>query len=796
MLLFGIGSTTRRNGGFNGSREAPFGKKDPIESVINQLQGLASKGQWRESAGLAYGAAEQAKGKGRYREASRLYYAACRANYMIYEFGAALRSALSGRTAALSANALDLAAVNSFGLAQVYFSTKSYDLAEQAGRQMLHFAEKAVYRIPDMWSLMGAILAKRGMIQESMTYYRLALAGADQAGDTLRASAALEQIGQRLIVEGRIDEAESYLVEAYRLRRMHGPWFLGWSYSSLAKLRRAQGRYEEALRLTGLCLKEAPAGMRLDSVYFDRALDQISLGDKHRALEELRQAARLARRLRLHMPFGDALQMSFEGDLQNMYSLYVDTAVALHEETGDPRYAEEAFDAAQDNRAASLRARIEADDGWRRRLPPSYWDELTVLRKLELASFHTGGQAASQKLLDLRAKIVEGESLAGLDRQSREEPVMRRAQLRARLRQGEALLGFHLGAKRSYLWVLDKVRMRVFPLAPSAVISSKVRAFLRAVEDNDPVETRLGAGLYRDLFGGLGEAKDHTTWTIIPDEVLFELPFSALVAASGQDRPVRLIEVRAVRLAPSAFLVRTPDRARAGEAFIAAADPISNPADPRFTLEKKRDSSASSPSPGDSQPVYLPRLAGSAAEAHSCAAIWRGSTRLLTGAAMNPINLRTAIEENPRVLHLATHVYQTPGNGRSPVILLGLTAQGQPDVLTDAEIMALGRTPDLVTLSGCGSGRGAFRPGTGLLGLTRAWLMAGTQAVVASLWPVDDNSGALFSVYYQTLQALDGDDSFWNAAQALRKAQTGALGQPGGRTHPSHWSTYFVIGAI
>lgn len=163
---------------------------------------------------------------------------------------------------------------------------------------------------------------------------------------------------------------------------------------------------------------------------------------------------------------------------------------------------------------------------------------------------------------------------------------------------------------------------------------------------------------------------------------------------------------------------------------------------------------------------------------------------------MNPINLRSAIEQNPRVLHLATHVYQTPGNGRSPVILLGLTAQGQPDVLTDAEIMALGRTPDLVTLSGCGSGRGAFRPGTGLLGLTRAWLMAGTQAVVASLWPVDDNSGALFSIYYQTLQALDGEDSFWNAAQALRKAQTGALGQPGGRTHPSHWSTYFVIGAI
>jgi len=276
---------------------------------------------------------------------------------------------------------------------------------------------------------------------------------------------------------------------------------------------------------------------------------------------------------------------------------------------------------------------------------------------------------------------------------------------------------------------------------------------------------------------------------------LFELPFAALVVRFDGSRPLRLIEFRAIRLAPSAFLVRAAKAARAATGFLAAADPISNPADPRWVSPLKGGSSASS-AVGDSRRLYLPRLPGSATEVQSCAAIWKGSTRLLTGAEINPKSLRSGIEENPKVLHLATHVYQSPENRRSPVILLGLTAEGEPDVLTDSEIMALGRTPDLVTLSGCGSGRGPFRPGTGLLGLTRAWLMAGTQAVVASLWPVEDDAGELFSSYYHSLQASEGEDLFWNAAQALRQAQLRSLNRNGAEARPTHWSTYFVVGAL
>ena len=97
----------------------------------------------------------------------------------------------------------------------------------------------------------------------------------------------------------------------------------------------------------------------------------------------------------------------------------------------------------------------------------------------------------------------------------------------------------------------------------------------------------------------------------------------------------------------------------------------------------------------------------------------------------------------------------------------------------------------LVVLSGCHSAEGAQLPGTGLLGLTRAWLMAGARSVIGSNWATPDESGALFGALYRNLSG-DGGDS---AASALRAAQLEMISSGGWRAKPSYWGAYFVVGS-
>ena len=71
----------------------------------------------------------------------------------------------------------------------------------------------------------------------------------------------------------------------------------------------------------------------------------------------------------------------------------------------------------------------------------------------------------------------------------------------------------------------------------------------------------------------------------------------------------------------------------------------------------------------------------------------------------------------------------------------------------------------LVVLSGCETGLGQLSSADELVGLTRAFIYAGTPSVVASLWKVDDSSTAhLMSSFYKNLKTM-------TKVEALRQAQ-------------------------
>ncbi|QRO02610.1 CHAT domain-containing protein [Archangium violaceum] len=93
---------------------------------------------------------------------------------------------------------------------------------------------------------------------------------------------------------------------------------------------------------------------------------------------------------------------------------------------------------------------------------------------------------------------------------------------------------------------------------------------------------------------------------------------------------------------------------------------------------------------------------------------------------------------------------------------------------------------ELVVLSACDTGRGDVKPGQGVYGLRRAFVVAGAETVVMSLWKVkDDTTRQLMEGYYRNLLAGQG------RAVALREAMR-ALRQT--QPHPHDWAPFIVLG--
>ena len=635
--------------------------------------------------------------------------------------------------------------------------------------------------------------------------YQDAVEAARQTNDADAEASAWSLLGEENVAAENLEEAEAALGRALRLRASYAPKYLAFSYAALGALRLAQAdhssgkerhrRAKEAQALTQHAIRLGSPGPAVSVLLHQRGQIREVLGQPELALEDFRTAVNQASEWNGAVPPALSLLTGANAALQHeLFDSFVEAAARHALRTGNQTWAADAFMALEANRAASLRESRELAPVWKQRLPAVYWETLERLNEEEARDLSTGG-TMSPESRRLRLKLTEMESVTGVG-----VSVMLAENFRTRnslihfqqgLGESDLLLSFYLGKQESYLWAVTRRGIKLHRLPAESEVREDVKRFRETVASDvatggGTAGDRLGADLYQQLFSSLDpEDAAKKSWLLSLDGVLFELPFAALVMGYENDQPVFAAERHSTQEIPGAFFLNRQAAPEGG--YLGVADPVYNSADPReaarWSLWKDRRNDRG----------QLNRLVSSSREMQRSSASWHAASgvaqpiQILEGLAARRDNFLHALSTAPSTIHLATHVLTSSTDRGQAFLAFSLDAEGHPGLLSASDIGMLRVPGALIVMTGCATGTGDPRVGAGLLGLTRAWMMAGARAVVATNWPVPDVDGNLIPAFYENLRNNP-------AAEALRRSQMQVIHSGTWQASPSYWAAFQVTG--
>lgn len=352
------------------------------------------------------------------------------------------------------------------------------------------------------------------------------------------------------------------------------------------------------------------------------------------------------------------------------------------------------------------------------------------------------------------------------------------------------------------------------PIAPAEEVEAAVRQLQQCIAQQNSDEPALEAALrhaHEVVFSKIEEKIPATISKIYlsPDGVLNFTPFSCLLRKDGSF----VAEKYAVAYIGSSRdllkqIVENPER----KLHLVANPVFDATVDTKVLAQSNRLNRALQTT--EFSRINLHPLPGTQLEANRLLAIAKNAgweSQALTAEDATEVNLYKIA--SPKILHLATHGFFLGGRSEStspdetnrgmavkpnpehqpksdnpfefsPMLQSGIALAGaqttlqswgqgrapapeNDGILTAEEVAALNLEGTwLVTLSACETGVGEARSGEGVFGLRRAFMMAGTQNLLMTLWPVNDAATADFMADFYT-KALATKD----APQALAETQ-------------------------
>jgi CHAT domain-containing protein len=200
-------------------------------------------------------------------------------------------------------------------------------------------------------------------------------------------------------------------------------------------------------------------------------------------------------------------------------------------------------------------------------------------------------------------------------------------------------------------------------------------------------------------------------------------------------------------------------------------------------FDSKRATSLEVTGPQRSQLVALPE---SKHEIESIAEDLPKPRELLLGEDATETHFKKLPLSKYNVLHLALHGYADNEFPDRSALVFAPQPQGVDDGLLQVrEIRRLHLNANLVTLSACNTGVGPVGA-AGVANLVGAFVQAGAESVVSTLWELEDHFTArLMKTFYDHLAHHE------QKAEALRQAQL-ALQSAG--ASPYYWASFELVG--
>lgn len=364
-------------------------------------------------------------------------------------------------------------------------------------------------------------------------------------------------------------------------------------------------------------------------------------------------------------------------------------------------------------------------------------------------------------------------------------------------------LEYFVTENATYLWVISNGEVQGPVQIPHGRVElmNKVIECRKRLEEGKEVVNRDLAELYEwlvrpaaDLLPETTGGEDAPHLVIIPSGPLYYLPFQALIWTS-EDRSEN---------AP--LIARYPLSYSPSLATLKYAQAMGETAYPQATFLGFAD-----PDSGD---PFVVRLPEAQTEAKRIAALFPVATVYVDKEATEE-----AVQSHSataREVLLSTHGSFNPHNPMFSYLLLAPTEKSDGR-LCAYEVFSLPLHADLVTLSACETllpsleemekqvkavrGEAEDEPvtltdeqleqltsGDEIVGLTRAFIFAGSASVLSSLWSVPSESTAELMVsFYRHLEEGMGK------AQALRAAQLEVM-KTTGCTHPWYWAAFNLMG--
>ncbi|VVO62941.1 hypothetical protein PS900_00894 [Pseudomonas fluorescens] len=570
---------------------------------------------------------------------------------------------------------------------------------------------------------------------------------------------------------GQLDKAESFAREALRLPAKDPQKVVGPAYKVIADVQARKGDYRAAIA----SYEQAQAGASerykplvqaslvnalIDSGDLPRARQVFSSLKKPEEPAQVaqlqrtearlllaegqpRQASALYRQLAEHPPSMDSAY----------YRVWAWDGVARSETAlGNKQATAEAYGKALDG-LDGMRASFHSEE-----FKMGLFSDVQSIFERAIGFYADQGDAASafQTSERSRARALRD---AVRERSQVPEDMTRSqslAQLQAALAPDERVVQFHVLPDRLLSWTVGPSMLESHSLpVDSKSLTQLVEAFRDALANGRQSAVAVADKLGGALIGPL-QLKQGQRLIIIPHGPLHYLPFQALRVEGAW-----LIERHPLSLAPSLNIAL--GLAQRNPKVHASLTAFGNP-----RVEDSLD------------------LPGASREVKELAQLFPRN-QLFIGTAATKTAFRAKADGSP-LLHMAAHAQADRLDPLHSRILLA-NEGGQRSFLEVSELsgMNLSNTA-LVTLSACESGLGRVDRGDEVQGFPRGFLMAGSSALIASLWPVSDNAAELLmrTLYSQLARGTD-------LQRAMQAGQLAVLHQP--RTaHPFFWAPFNLIG--